>query len=238
MEGIESLDSASEIQADFLHKVVEKSGSGTRLHVYIEGDGKPWRTKYAIARDPSPRKPLMLKLMNLDPANALYLGRPCYYQTIDEKCNAHWWTDARYSRRVVDSMNQALDKFSDRSVQKILIGHSGGGTLAALMAGTRRDVEAVVTLAGNLNVLAWTKHHGYTPLKNSLDPAEQEPLPENIRQVHMLGGDDQVIKREMLEGYTERQLGTAGIILVDSYGHSCCWHKEWPEILKRNDLSE
>ena len=60
------------------NRIAHPSG---RLHVYLEGDGVPWITRTLIALDPTPRNPLALRLMALDPAPALYLARPCYNGT-------------------------------------------------------------------------------------------------------------------------------------------------------------
>ena len=49
--------------------------SGADLHVYIEGDGSPWIAGRWAATDPTPQTPVMLRLMQLDPGPALYLGR-------------------------------------------------------------------------------------------------------------------------------------------------------------------
>ncbi|CAL1241117.1 protein of unknown function [Candidatus Methylocalor cossyra] len=42
------------------------------LHVYLEGDGRPWQTRWHIAEDPTPREPVMLRLMARDHQAALY----------------------------------------------------------------------------------------------------------------------------------------------------------------------
>src|SRR3954470_8647123 len=47
------------------------------LHVYLDGDGTPMRGGRAT-EDPTPRNPLMLNLLALDPGSAVYIGRPCY----------------------------------------------------------------------------------------------------------------------------------------------------------------
>src|SRR3954452_23247996 len=54
------------------------SESGEALNVYIEGDGTPWILRRFVAKNPTSADTLMLRLMALDPAPALYLGRPCY----------------------------------------------------------------------------------------------------------------------------------------------------------------
>ena len=38
------------------------------LHVYIEGDGRPYLDRWTAAADPTPRNPLMLRLMARQPA--------------------------------------------------------------------------------------------------------------------------------------------------------------------------
>lgn len=82
------------------------------LHVYLEGDGTPWVTPHRIADDPTPRNPLMLRLMARDPAAALYLGRPCYNGRADDAgCSPSLWTHRRYAPEVVSSMAAALNGF-------------------------------------------------------------------------------------------------------------------------------
>src|SRR5262249_18582832 len=77
--------------------------SGT-LHVSLDGDGTPW-SLWAPSADPTPRNPLVLRLMALDPTPSLYLGRPCYHGLSQEPpCTEAFWTSARYSETVVSSM--------------------------------------------------------------------------------------------------------------------------------------
>lgn len=218
------------IAADFTHRIWHQTGRQTVLHVYIEGDGRPWKTRTVIALDPSPREPLMLRLMQMDSAESLYLGRPCYFQTNDPQCAPLWWTHARYSERVVNSMNAALDQAKGAASQIVLLGHSGGGTLAMLMAAKRTDVSAVITLAGNLNVAAWTQHHDYSPLSQSLDPAEAPPLPAKIQQWHYLGDKDHVVQPLMIAPVIKRQ-HNATLKLLKDVNHNCCWQEQWQHIL-------
>ena len=64
----------------FSHLVIQRSGSppGSRLHVYIEGDGIPWHGNFPSA-DPTPHNTLALRLASLDPNDIAYVGRPCYF---------------------------------------------------------------------------------------------------------------------------------------------------------------
>lgn len=220
----------------FLHQVVEKiqKNSSVRvLHVYIEGDGRPWWSRYQVANDPTPRKLIMLKLMALDPTPAVYLGRPCYFALNDPLCEPKWWTQSRYHQHVVSSMNAVLDKVldgyaNDYSVIR-LIGHSGGAAVAMLMAAQRNDIQAVVTLAGNLDVEAWALHHQYSPLTESLNPLDF-PLASSVKQLHFVGEDDQVIPAKIIQ-QSVKQLG-GSVTVLPRVDHNCCWQRHWPRILQ------
>ena len=215
--------------APFQHQVFVNQQPGDLLHVYIEGDGRPWRTRNRISQDPTPDKPLMLELMALDPAPGVYLGRPCYFGLPDAECSPLWWTQRRYSAQVVQSLDRVLDRFAVGYRGLVLFGHSGGGTLAMLRAGRRADVKAVVTLAGNLDIDAWAELHGYTPLEGSLNPARQPPLPGSIRQLHLVGERDTVIPAALLSGVLEGQ-PSAEMRVVAGANHVCCWQSLWPQL--------
>lgn len=228
-------------QAHFKHLVISRqptpSPTPTRLHVYIEGDGSPFVQRFRISADPSPRYPLMLLMMQKDPTPSIYLGRPCYFQTVlpllqDALCNPSLWTDARYSDAVVQSMADALIQRSSSPQTRItLIGHSGGGALAVLIAPRIPQVDQVVTLAGNLDTDAWTKLHGYSKLSKSLNPAKQHPLPPNIQQIHFIGAKDDNIPPSSIQHFLQKNAASADTI--PQADHSCCWLEIWPELLKK-----
>jgi pimeloyl-ACP methyl ester carboxylesterase len=173
----------------------------------------------------------MAQLMALDEAPALYLGRPCYFDTQDPRCkDAKWWTSHRYADEVVSSMNTALDSLSVNYDSITLIGYSGGGTLAYLLAASRDDVNTLVTMAANLNVGLWATEHGYSPLQGSRDPALEPPLPADIRQLHLWGDADTNVTQEVVSTVVGQQ-STAHLVVLEGVDHACCWHEEWPRIL-------
>ena len=214
----------------FVHRVFRNDRSGRVLHVYIEGDGRPWRTRNRVSLDPTPDNPVMLELMTLDSAPAIYLGRPCYFGVEDARCSPVWWTDRRYAGAVVASLDHVIDRYARNYAGVVLMGHSGGGTLAVLLAQRRTDVLAVVTLAGNLDTEAWAARHGYTPLYGSLNPADQPPLARGIRQLHLAGARDEVITQEILEAALAGRPGADLRVIADA-DHSCCWREVWPAVL-------
>ena len=156
-------------------------GPGPRapsLHVYLDGDGTPWFGGLP-ARDPTPRAPLVLALMARDPSAALYLGRPCYHGLAGAPgCSDRLWTTERYSEAVVASMAAAVRRIATaEGVERVIwFGYSGGGTLAMLLAPRVPETQEVVTVAANLDVAAWVRHHAIRPLDGSLDPARERPL--------------------------------------------------------------
>jgi hypothetical protein len=124
------------------------------LHDYLGGDGTPVSAGRP-AKDPTPRNPLVLRLMFLDPDPAVYVGRPCYHGLVGAAgCSGDLWTTARYSESVVSSLVAAIRRIMiSRGYERIsLFGHSGGGTLAMLLPERFPEARAIVTIAANLDI--------------------------------------------------------------------------------------
>ncbi len=216
--------------------VFQKTGKREKtdtLHVYLEGDGSPWKYRVLRMRDPTPRQPLMLALMGMDNAPAVYLGRPCYNGSYADKgCSDDLWTSARYSEVVVSSMSQVLQKLIQaKDVHNIrLFGHSGGGTLALLIAERVPEVNHVVTLAGNLDTDAWVTHHRYSALYGSLNPAKRDPLRSSVTQWHFMGRRDSVIPPAIVKPFIQSQSNVFATV-IGTFSHGCCWQRIWPSVL-------
>jgi len=207
-------------------------GASARLepavHVYIGGDGAPLRAMRYRPPDPTPSDPLMLRLMGLDTAPSIYLGRPGHHGVASEPL---FWTQGRYAPEVVESLVTTLEVVLGAGSHELaLIGHSGGGALAVLMAERLPEVRAVVTLAGNLDTEKWTRYHEDAPLTGSLDPADRPPLPPGLVQIHAVGGRDRSIPPHLTEEAISRQPG-ARRRLFPRFDHTCCWESVWPVLL-------
>jgi pimeloyl-ACP methyl ester carboxylesterase len=206
--------------------------------VYIEGDGLAWLSKERPSGDPTPLHPVALRMAIAHPVSgaAVYLSRPCQFAAdlALTGCRVSHWTNERFSPQVIDVMSAALDRLKHeghvRSFQ--LIGYSGGGAVALLLAAQRGDVTRVVTVAGNLDTKAWTVHHGVTPLDGSLNPAEAAPRLRHVAQVHLVGEKDRIMPLSIAQSYAERfpPAERPQIHVIENFGHRCCWAESWPQL--------
>jgi alpha/beta hydrolase family protein len=219
----------------FEHVVFEQARRPSRaLHVYIDGDGTPW-SGWRPATDPTPRNPLLLGLMALDPNPSVYLGRPCYHGLSQAPpCSSVFWTSQRYSEAVVSSMAAALRRVLQAGgfERVVWFGYSGGGTVAMLLAPRFGETTQLVTIAANLDIDAWADLHGYARLVGSLNPARQAPLPARIRQRHYVGGQDRVVPRDVV---VRGPIDPDTVVVIPSYDHTCCWETLWPAVLAEVD---
>ena len=221
-------------QASQMPKASTANHDQQTLHVYLEGDGSPWRYRVLVMPDPTPRNPLMLRLMSVDETPSIYVGRPCYNGFASEpECDNSLWTSARYSEPVVNSMASAIrSQIKRHGAKRVwLFGHSGGGALAMLIAREVPQVTRLITLAGNLDTDAWTDHHRYTPLYSSINPATEPALREDIWQWHLVAGRDTVLPVELIKPVIMRQSSASGIE-IPNFNHGCCWERIWPDVLQ------
>lgn len=212
----------------------QSADNTNELHIYLDGDGSPWINHRWVSSNPTPRSTLMLELMLQDQVTSLYLGRPCYHGLgTDLICPSKFWTSHRYSPAIVNSMIVAITNITEKYKPKrlILIGHSGGGTLATLIAESLAKIDGIITIAANLNLNAWVKFHGYSALSGSLDPADRKPLAKEIFQLHLAGARDRNIPFNQISSFVSKQ-HSAQIQVFKDYDHHCCWEKIWPSILE------
>lgn len=207
------------------------------LTVYLEGDGLAWLNLSTPSTDPTPRDPLALRLALAHTQGlAVYLARPCQFTgPLVGNCAPRYWQEARFASEVVNATLQALDhlKATYQAQRLRLVGYSGGAAIAALAATRRNDVTQLITVAGNLDLEAWTKHHRITTLTDSLDPAKEQAALSRVPQRHYAGGRDAVIPPFLLQGFLQSlQTGVDVQLVVEpTYNHRCCWVENWPKLL-------
>jgi pimeloyl-ACP methyl ester carboxylesterase len=200
------------------------------LKVFIEGDGVPWRGGMEPSLDPTTGDPIALKLLAQTPPPAAYVTRPCYQEMGGPRCTPERWTMQRYSDEIVSSMTAAVRTAAERANARevVLVGYSGGGVLAVLIAERLDNVAGVVTVGANLDIDAWTQHHGYLPLSGSLNPAAST-AEHRWPEIHLYGARDRVVPAATAAAYFAR-FPHARQKIFDDNDHVCCWVEQWPAL--------
>lgn len=74
-----------------------------------------------------------------------------------------------------------------------LVGYSGGGAVAVLLAARRHDVSSLRTVAGNLDTEYVNRIHDVSAMPQSLNPVDVAQTISGIPQVHFSGEDDSIV---------------------------------------------
>ncbi len=208
-----------------------------KISIYIEGDGRAWETKYRLSDDPTPSNPVALKLAAVDPAdNIAYIARPGQYSLFGfPECDSKYWSGSRFASEVIGSMDRVIDILKEKSGAKYLelVGYSGGGAIAVLVAARRRDVVALRTVAGNLNTNAFCTYHHVSQLDGSMDPLDVAQEISLLPQRHFVGLKDLVVPEFITRSFV-RQEGARGydrITIVEGVTHTRGWQERWKELL-------
>jgi len=224
-------------------------GGGAAWNPDREGAGQPSRTGRPVGRSPSPKDPNALRRAIADPGAGpvAYLARPCHFpQAGDPPCDPSLWTTARYSERILAAVDVAVDAAKRRAgADRLrLVGYSGGGAVALLLAAQRNDVARVVTAAGVLDHRAWTQAFpGFTPLAQSLNPPRFASALADTTQRHFAGAEDEVVPPLVAEAYMRRRPAGADWRLtilpgVDhGGGYPDDWAKAWPRLAAQAGLA-
>ncbi len=191
------------------------------LTIVIEGDGRAHDRRGRAIPDPTPEKAIGLDLAKAWPAPAAWLGRPCQYVQ-DAACTSAAWTTHRFSNAAVAMTDAAISDLKARAgaEQIVLVGWSGGGVMATLVAARRSDVAGLITLAAPLDVAAWTRSRGLSPLQG-LDPADLDPLA--VPQLHLTGAFDRLVRPAVVGDTARRLAGPNGRVETWPERHDCCW---------------
>jgi pimeloyl-ACP methyl ester carboxylesterase len=210
------------------------------LSIYIEGDGLAWIDSSTPSSNPTPIDPIGLKIALRDPTrSAVYLARPCQFAKDNERrnCANRYWTSHRFSPEVISSTDEAVEQLKaiTGATKLKLIGYSGGGAVAALVAARRKDVVALVTVTGNLDHALWTSTTRKSALSGSLNAADYFEALKDIPQQHYVGGQDSVINPGIAKSYAARfPSPQPQITVIPSFDHHCCWEAIWPDLVTSN----
>ncbi|MDX2049761.1 MAG: alpha/beta hydrolase [Rickettsiaceae bacterium] len=221
---------------DFYLTTYQKLNPNFRTYTfYIEGDGDAFVGKYIISDNPTPGKLMLFRLAALDDApNLVYIARPCQYtpMSMNQSCIKSYWTDRRMSEEVVDSIDRVINKIAGNNPVR-LIGFSGGGGVAVLIAARNPNVKYLITVAGNLDHEAFNRYHNVRPMIGSLNPIDYAEKINHIPQLHVSGAKDLVVPAFIADDYIKASKNDRCIkreIITDAT-HTLNWEKSWEYIL-------
>lgn len=196
------------------------------LHVYLEGDGHAWINRSMQSGDPTPRTPVALRLAAAERRGAvLYVARPCQF-VMNAACAPRYWGAARFAPEVVDAVAALVRREMEAlgTARVRLVGYSGGGVLAALVAVRLDGVSGLFTVASPLDLAGWAAHHRVSPLSQSLTPMDDLDRLRSIPQIHFSGGNDDVVPPAIGASFLRRLGGgCARQRVIDDFDHQCCW---------------
>ena len=238
--------------------VNESPSNVLSLTIYIEGDGAAWINRSQPPSDPTPFDPIAAALAMRDPSSwVAYLGRPCQYLYPSElsACKPVLWGNERFSSEALNISNQVITLLRSHvlaqwSLQQAnqsithkhtpplrirLIGYSGGGAMAALLAGERDDVDCLITLAAPLDIQVWTQLQGLSPLIGSQNPATKNSRLAKLPQTHWYGQQDRIVPAHSLGQYRLYNLSKQSTVhVLPNFDHRRPWVEHWPRLLAQS----
>jgi len=201
--------------------------------VIIEGDGNAWINRYTPSSDPTPKRPLNFIEPSSLPPSWIYLGRPCQFNkdTDENICNSLLWTMDRFAEPTIQLYNDFLDSIkSQYGLSSFdLLGYSGGGTIAAILASQRSDVRTLTTLAGNLDVTLFNEHHKVSAMPSAINPKDLVEQLEKVPQRHVIGLEDDIVPVKIIESYRKSFVKDDCIKVetVETLEHNRGWKDYW-----------
>lgn len=90
----------------------------------------------------------------------------------------------------------------------------------------------LVTIAGNLDPLAWTAYQRVQPLTSSLSPISYIEALSAIPQWHYVGAMDDNITPLLVQGFAAHfPANQRPVVRIESkFDHHCCWVDQWPRL--------
>ena len=212
----------------------KETSQGLPYVIYIEGDGDAFR-RGALNSDPTPGTQMLLKLASMDTRpNVVYLARPCQYIEMNQfsRCDSAYWSDKRFSEDSVEAMNEAIHKITGNSLVD-LVGFSGGGGIAVLVAARNKNVRSIITVAGNLDHVEFNKIHRTKPMKGSLNPVDYAKKVSHIPQLHLSGGEDKVVPAIIADNFIKASSPSNCIQrkIIKDTTHTKHWENHWKSVL-------
>lgn len=206
----------------------------TRWRVYIEGDGRAWQSKFRPSVNPTPLYAEGLALALADTSdNVVYLARPCQFIS-SANCTAADWTSGRFAPKLLAVYMDLFDSWRRAGATDFeLVGYSGGGTMALLLAQQRHDIARVISVAGVLDTNEWTTQHNVSPLTASLNPADRQAK-QAVNLVHICGDNDRTVPCTLFADELTRWQAKK---IIAASEHHCCYAAAVQDFLRRQPIT-
>ncbi|MDR3423532.1 MAG: alpha/beta hydrolase [Alphaproteobacteria bacterium] len=204
------------------------------ITIYVDGDLRGWAPSADPGIDSTPDEYLELRLAALDPAtNVVFIAHPCQFGIADPVCYNDTWQNGRLAEQVVSSINHAIDYVTITFIhpQVNLVGYSGGGAIAAVLAARRQDVISLRTIAGNLDPNGNGRAHAADPQDEFVDPMLIAPRLAMLPQIHFVGDKDVFVPPFLTENFI-KAIGPSycvKVIQIPEATHRKGWEDAWAE---------
>ncbi|WP_306440146.1 alpha/beta hydrolase [Pandoraea anhela] len=207
------------------------------LRIYIEGDGLAWVSRTEPSLDPTPVAATGLALAAADPsANVVYLARPCQFTPMADnpRCGVVYWTGKRFAQEVIEAMDTEIGQLAKLVPGQPLelVGFSGGGAIAVLVAARRHDVASLRTVAGNLDVEYVNALHHVSAMPASRNPIDVARQVADIPQIHFSSANDTVVPPNVAKRFAAAVGGECvRTSVVKGLSHDGDWAAQWRDLL-------
>ena len=167
-----------------------------------------------------------------------YLGRPCQYLSADalSRCPLTAWTLGRFGDMPLAQLAAQLDALKARTpaAKLRLVGYSGGGAAAVLLASDRSDVACLVTVASPLDTDAWTATKQVSRLSQSRNPLDAAGKLRGLPATHFAGAQDAVVPSGVNQRFFDASQSRE--TRLDGFDHESPWVKSWPQLARQSCL--
>ncbi|PCJ99332.1 MAG: hypothetical protein COA45_04640 [Zetaproteobacteria bacterium] len=197
------------------------------LHIVIEGDGYAWVGRYTKSDNPTPKDAVGVKIANAIQGDVIYLARPCQYIASSVCETNKYWTEERFAPEVVRAYNNILDQIkANYGVSSFIItGFSGGARIAYDLSMMRGDILAVNTVAGVIDVAAWTSYHDISAVQ-AIDHQSSMNMAQ-VAYMHICGQDEAIVPCYLHEKFIKQQSKKSdavhNLVKIPNYSHSNLW---------------
>ena len=223
----------------------------SKMHprIYIESDGANWLLNTFQPSSPTPNRTFSASLAAKDTNSSVsYISRPCQFINSEQslQCPTILWGKARFGPKAISIVDAAINVLkqemgSSLSSKIELIGYSGGGVMATLLAAKRNDVSCLVTIAAPLDLDAWTNFHHVAPLDQSIRLTQLSAIElnqlQNTQQFHFYGTEDRNTPFQSVSRIQNLLGKKAQWLQILGFDHQNHWISAWSELINTTCLA-